>query len=266
MLITDPFILALIVSLCDIDTKFALRQVCRYFRNIEIKLEGESMIKSMIECKKSKHMSDEKKTMILGAYNGSKKMVTYILLKIRKNGQMKLTPKQRLSIKDAGLWAACVGGHMGIVTILMSTSLPKICYDYALDGACVGGHMELVKYMMKRRTGNTDDLDVSLAYACSEVCCGVHVKKCTHKEQLEIVKLLVAYGAKDFAGAIRDACEGTNIELIDFLVRKAKKRLTVDDWNMILTHSCGKFEYVTHLAIKKGATECNFCFKSIQEH
>lgn len=266
MLITDHFILALIVSFCDIDTKFALRQVCRYFRNIEIKLEGVSMIESMVECKKSKRMSDEKKTMILGAYNGSKKMVTYILQKIRKDGQMKLTPMQRLSIKDAGLWAACVGGHMGIVTILMSTGLPKICYDYALDGACVGGHMELVKYMMRKRTSNVHDLEVSLDYACSEICCGTRVKKCTHKEQLEIVKLLIAYGAKNFVSAIMNACEGTNIELIDFLVRKAKKRLTVDDWNMILMHSCGKFEYVTHLAIKKGATECNCCFKSIQEH
>lgn len=266
MLITDPFILALIVSFCDIDTKFVLRQVCRCFRNIEIKLEGETIIDSMNKHKKRVHMSDEKKTMILGAYNGSKKMVTYILQKIRDNGQMDLTSKQRLSIRSIGLWAACLGGHMSVVTLLMGYGLSKTCYSYALDASCMGGHMSLVKYMLKKQTGNSDDLDVALTNACGEICCGIHTKKCTHKEQLEIVKLLIAYKAKDFVMALVNACEGNNIEMIDFLVRKAKRRITIDDWNMILTHACDTNDYIRNIAIKKGATECHCCFKSIQDH
>jgi hypothetical protein len=291
MLTSNPFVLALIVSLCDVDTKFTLRQVCRSLRNIEIKLAGQEIVNQLNELKEEikgagRKISEEKKTMILGAFNGSKKIVKSVMYKIKKD---RLTEKKQNSLKYIGMFIACASGHAEIADLLIANGVNSVCYDYALDGACLRGDVKLVKFMMKKCNG---DYDVALRHACSETCYGLQMKRCTHKEQLEIVKLIISYGTSrgcfdsyHFRDAIIEACEGDNIDLIDFLVVKGKKKLSVDDWNRILEAVCDEEKhelcirdeqydgiipatgrYVKKIAIKNGATECRWCYKAIQDH
>jgi hypothetical protein len=122
--------------------------------------------------------------------------------------------------------------------------------DDGLYEGCKTGDMMLVKEIIKKGTNNRYR-NWGLSYACE----AGHMK---------LVKFIIKNGANDWDCGLFSACRGA------------------DDWNLRLTDAYLDGIFINNdkaivskrnchmkiakLMIKKGATECLYCDKSIQEH
>lgn len=93
------------------------------------------------------------------------------------------------------------------------------------------------------------------------------------KELVEIVLEELTYG---FSYAFYSACENGNHDIKELIINRfashCSKNAETIDWNATLTHACKEvFNYENYHSlikalIEKGATRCNNCNKSIEEH
>lgn len=77
----------------------------------------------------------------------------------------------------------------------------------------------------------------------------------SNKNQVEMIKLFIQFGADAWDEGLAGACHGGHIELVQFFIERG-----ATDWNWGLTSACrGKRSAAIKLMIQKGATKCNWC-------
>jgi len=255
----DDYVLGYIVDCLDFDTKVVLRHVSKDWRRVigDIVLMGRN--KGNIKLHDALVMQPND-VLWLGGNNGSLLLVRYGIKRGAidvDNGllcacqcgnldciKMLIDMKGKLSF---GFKGACVAGNIGVIEFLIQRGCDN--WDDGLECACYGGHLEIAKYMIKK---GADDLIRGLVGAC---CSG----------SLGIVKMLVesckisAYGLNK---SMAHAAGNGYLNVVEYLVEKGS-----NDWNWGLSCACfGRHKKIMMMMIKKGATKCKTCDKTLAEH
>jgi hypothetical protein len=142
------------------------------------------------------------------------------------------------------LYEGCKTGDMNLVLQMIERGADD--WNWGLNGACIGGHMKIIKFMIEKGA-------ICWNWGLGGACQGGNMK---------IVKLMIKKGANDWNWGLGSACQykGISIKLI------AK----INNWpfSMALPNCPLDLGYmkIMKLMIKRGATECDNCDKSIPEH
>lgn len=157
-------------------------------------------------------------------FNGNQKIINLLIKKFSNDWNENMW--------NVGFYSACRGNHYNIAKdIIMNVS--KI--DVALQYACFNQNMPLIKLIMKHRLFR-DVVDFGLYGACES-------------GNINIINLMIKYGATDFGGALNYACQNNNIDVIKYLID-----LGCDDWDDGLDGaSYGGHINLVNMMIKNGA-------------
>jgi Ankyrin repeats (3 copies) len=134
--------------------------------------------------------------------------------------------KDRKDIFDRAMAYAALGGHMGIVKLMIEKGATD--FDWAMVYAARGGHMEIVKLMIEKGATNFD-------WGMKNAAEGGH---------MDIVKLMIEKGATDFDWSMRSAAEGGHMEIVKLMIEKGA---TVFDLAMNDAAKGGHMEIVNYL-------------------
>jgi len=138
---------------------------------------------------------------------------------------------------NIGLYLSCYFGHIDIINFLVK-KIDNI--NHGLYGATKGENIEIVKLMLDIGFENlqTKDLNISLEIACEN-------------GNLDIVELLILYGADDLESGMQIACKYGHFDIVKYLTKYGLKK-----WNNYLVYAChsGNVELVKYL-ILKGAND-----------
>lgn len=139
---------------------------------------------------------------------------------------------------------------------------------------CGGGHVDLIDYMIA--LGADDWLS-----CCCAACRG---------GQFDIVKMMFEKckqtNIRNSESLIRYACWGGKIEIVNYIISEINFLASNEYmWNIGLTETCKRkkqlilsynlakdkkraehYDKIIELMIKKGATRCDFCRKTLGEH
>jgi hypothetical protein len=145
---------------------------------------------------------------------------------------------------DEELFEGCKIGDMNLVLEMIKKGADD--WDWGLANACRSGHMRIAKFMIKK---GADDWNGGLANAC-------------RSGHMRIAKFMIKKGADDWNCGLGNACQGKGISI--------KLIAKINNWpfSMALPNcplDLGNMKIVKFM-IKKGATQCHNCNKSMSEH
>jgi len=143
-----------------------------------------------------------------------------------------LKRKKHLDL-NVGLYAACEGGHIDLVHLLIKKGADD--WNFALQGACMSGHKYLAKMMIKRGANH-------LNYGLRSACYGGHK---------DLAEMMIRKGADDWDNGLSGACESGNVDFVQWMIDKG-----ANDWDLGLIFAChGGHKHVVQMMIAKGEEE-----------
>ena len=150
------------------------------------------------------------------------------------------------------LYAACRSGDMRIVKFILDHGV-KINLYWCLFYACKSGNIDIVKLIYGSGTICDSDIFIGLTGAC-------------RGGNVEIAKYLVERNAHvlNHPGycLLEDACYGGNIECVVYAIECGSR-----NWNRGFGGACHKDRiHLFSFLCEKGATECGYCTRPIEEH
>lgn len=189
---------------------------------------------------------------------------------------------------DEGLSGACAGGHMDLMFEMVERGAKN--WDNAFTEACGGGHMNIIEYIVNNHTVNLKDgffegckmghLEIVKMFDkyCDDFDKIMGLMQCydhydvlkylietNHMENydiimrvasahgnMDIVKLMIEYGANDWNECLYRACETGNLELAKLMIEHG-----ATDFNGALVRSKGL--EIIKMLVELGATELDSC-------
>lgn len=259
-----------------------LRRVCKLWKNL-IDLSASKEMSSI--CSQEFHVSILSEICSQGLYvsmihyinddfsEGELKNSFYDTCQYGYVHLVKLLIGKGNDLLNYGLRGACSGNHIEIVDLLIEKGADD--WNGGLCGACYGDHLEMAGLMIEKGANDWNNgLSTAADYGCFNsvklmlekgatklympfcVACG--------RGDLEVVNLLIEKGADYWNEGLKNACASNPLHLIgeeDYLDGHIYSLEEVKSFK-----STKGITAIIKLMIDKGATNCNFCHKSMNEH
>ena len=248
--VLNVYTLSDIISYCDVDTKLIIRNINKLLCDCgKITLTSDKYIDSIKEQSAQKEQSVQKEQsaqkehiaqerFILGIINNSWRLLNYAIKNNINN----------IDDFECGATYACQYNNIDMLKLFISKGISD--YEDIVYSACFYGHYDIVKLLLTEPKTHSEK-----GYGFSIACGAGH---------LEIVKLLFDEKS-DLRWAFENACCGSNINVVNYLIEKGING--VDMWNHGLFLGCqNKQSEIIKLMIEKGANHCMNCELSMKEH
>lgn len=228
--VLNVYIVSDIISYCDVDTKLIIRNINKLLCDCgKIILRDDNDIKLNV---KEISIND---IFAMGVINNSWRLLNVAI----KNGD---------NDWELGATYTCQYGYTDMLKFFMNKGIDD--YEDIMFRACSYGHYDIVKLLLTEPKARSEK-----GYGFSIACGAGH---------LEIVKLLFDEKS-DLCWAFENACCGSNINVVNYLIEKGING--IDIWNHGLFLGCqNKQPEIVKLMIKKGANYCKNCELSMEEH
>lgn len=129
--------------------------------------------------------------------------MSYILIQACSGGHLDLVKLCDKSLPySTAVKYAFLGGHMDVIEYCLSISTGFLFWNMYLEYACVGGHMPAINYAM-----SSGSVNAGLRGACQN-------------GNIEIVQLMISYGATEWGLGLDGACQGGHLEIAQDMISR----------------------------------------------
>lgn len=169
-----------IYSYCDIDSRYRVKCLCKYFVEKIIYMFPEQS-KPLLVCTNHIIMNINEERLYCGTYYGSKIMINYAMKNIQYISD--------LGLYFLGLYFACLGGQQTIAKSIVTS----VNVHFGILGASQGNHIDILQSMINNGYDNGYDSKnlkiIKIEYTCVEnsdeinITCNIN---CTVDSQQQI--------------------------------------------------------------------------------